>query len=277
MQARKYKDVWPILPGSEKKPGNWKGWPDGKEFAFVLTHDVELRKGHDRCRELLELEKKLGFKSSFNFVAERYKVDKELRELIVSEGFEVGIHGIKHDGKKFKNRKIFSERAKKINHYIKEWNIVGFRAPAVQHNLEWIGELDIEYDLSTFDTDPFEPQPDGVGTIYPFLVERKNGLPGYVELPYTLDQDFTLFILMKESSSRIWIDKLNWIAKNGGMALVIIHPDYVNLNNVRESEEYPVEYYYNFLQYVKENYEGKYWNALPRDVATYYRNMIKGN
>jgi hypothetical protein len=98
-----------------------------------------------------------------------------------------------------------------------------------------------------------------------------------VELPYTLDQDFTLFILMKESSSRIWIDKLNWIAKNGGMALVIIHPDYVNLNNVRESEEYPVEYYYNFLQYVKENYEGKYWNALPRDVATYYRNMIKGN
>ena len=276
MQARKYKDVWPILPGSEKKPGNWKGWPDGKEFAFVLTHDVELRRGHDRCRELLELEKKLGFKSSFNFVAERYKVDKELREFIVSEGFEVGIHGIKHDGKKFKNRKIFSERAKKINYYIKEWNIVGFRAPAVQHNLEWIGELDIEYDLSTFDTDPFEPQPDGVGTIYPFLVERKNGQPGYVELPYTLDQDFTLFILMKESSPRIWIDKLNWIAENGGMALVIIHPDYVNFNNVRKSEEYPVEFYYNFLKYVKENYEGKYWNALPREVAVYYRNMIEG-
>jgi hypothetical protein len=273
----KYKNVWPILPGSEKIPEGWIGWPDGKDFAFVLTHDVEWRNGHDKCKELLELEKKLGFKSLFNFVAERYKVDKELREFIVSEGFEVGIHGIKHDGKKFKNKKIFDKRALKINQYIKEWNIVGFRAPAVHHNLEWIGELDIEYDLSTFDTDPFEPQPDGVGTIYPFLVERKNGLPGYVELPYTLDQDFTLFILMKESSPRIWIDKLNWIAKNGGMALVIIHPDYVNLNNVRESEEYPVEYYYNFLQYVKENYEGKYWNALPRDVATYYRNMIKGN
>ena len=101
----------------------------------------------------------------------------------------------------------------------------------MHHNLEWIGELDIEYDLSTFDTDPFEPQPDGVGTIFPFLVERKNGKPGYVELPYTLDQDFTLFILMKESSPQIWIDKLNWIAKNGGMALVIIHPDYLNFNN----------------------------------------------
>lgn len=273
----KYKNVWPILPGSERKPENWIGWPEGKDFALVLTHDVEWRKGHDRCRELLELEKKLGFKSLFNFVAERYKVDKELREFIVNEGFEVGIHGIKHDGKKFKNKKIFDKRAIKINQYIKEWNIVGFRAPAVHHNLEWIGELDIEYDLSTFDTDPFEPQPDGVGTIFPFQVERKNGKPGYVELPYTLDQDFTLFILLKESSPKIWIDKLNWIAKNGGMALVIIHPDYVNFNNQQLLEEYPVNYYSDFLKYVKDNYEGKYWNALPKEVAKYYKKMMTIN
>ncbi|MFZ2863570.1 MAG: hypothetical protein WA440_02385 [Ignavibacteriaceae bacterium] len=276
-QAKKYKAVWPIFPGSEKKPDNWKGWPEGKDFAFVLTHDVELRGGHDKCRELLELEKKLGFKSLFNFVAERYKVDKELRDFIVSEGFEVGIHGIKHDGKKFKNKKIFDKRALKINQYMKEWNIAGFRAPAVQHNLEWIGELDIEYDLSTFDTDPFEPQPDGIGTIFPFLVERKSGEPGYVELPYTLDQDFTLFILMNESSPQMWIDKLNWIADNGGMALLIVHPDYVNLNNQKKTEEYPVNYYLDFLRYVSKNFEGRYWNALPKDVAMYYKKMIEAN
>ena len=274
---KKYKNVYPIFPGSEEKPKNWTGWPEGKEFALVLTHDVEWRKGHDKCKQLLEIEKKLGFISSFNLVAERYKVDKELREFIVSEGFEVGIHGIKHDGKKFKNKKIFDKRAVKINQYIKEWNIVGFRAPAVHHNLEWIGELDIEYDLSTFDTDPFEPQPDGVGTIFPFLVERSNGQPGYVELPYTLDQDFTLFILMNESSPQMWIDKLNWIAKNGGMALVIIHPDYLNFNNQKRLEEYPVDYYINFLKYVKDNYEGKYWNALPKEVAQYFKKMMKIN
>ena len=274
---KKYKNVWPILPGSEKKPKNWIGWPEGKKFALVLTHDVEWRKGHDRCKQLLELEKNLGFKSSFNFVAERYKVDKELREFIVSEGFEVGNHGIKHDGKKFKNKKIFNKRAVKINQYMKEWNIVGFRAPAVHHNLEWIGELDIEYDLSTFDTDPFMPQPDGVGTIFPFLVERKNGKPGYVELPYTLDQDFTLFILLKETTPQIWIDKLNWIANNGGMALVIVHPDYINFDNKDKMEEYPVNYYSDFLKFVKENYAGQYWNALPRDVAAYYKKMIKAS
>lgn len=276
-QLKRFKDVWPILPGSEAKPENWFGWPDGKKFAFVLTHDVEWRKGHDRCKQLLELEKNLGFKSSFNFVAERYKVDKELREFIESEGFEVGIHGIKHDGKKFKNKKIFSERAIKINQYIKEWNIVGFRAPAVHHNLEWIGELDIKYDSSTFDTDPFEPQPDGVGTIFPFIFERKDGKSGYVELPYTLEQDFILFILMKETTPQLWIDKLKWIADNGGMALVIVHPDYINFENTHKMEEYPVSYYSDFLKFVKENYTGQYWNALPRDVAAYYKKMIRGS
>ena len=276
-QIEQYKDVWPILPGSEEKPKNWRRWPDGKNFALVLTHDVELQDGHDKCRQLLEIEKNLGFKSSFNFVPERYKVDKELREFIVSEGFEVGVHGLNHDGKLFRDKKIFSERAKKINQYLKEWNSVGFRAPAMHHNLKWIGKLDIEYDLSTFDTDPFEPQPDGVGTIFPFWVEGKDGRPGYVEMPYTLVQDFTLFILMKEESPALWIDKLDWISKNGGMALVNVHPCYLNFENKNELEQFPINYYSDFLKFVKENYKGKYWNALPRDVAAYYKNTVTMN
>ena len=181
MQLKRYKNIWPILPGSQEKPNNWSGWPEGKEFAFVLTHDVEWREGHDKCKQLLEIEKELGFKSSFNIVPERYKVDKKLRDFIVNEGFEIGVHGLKHDGKLFRSKNFFSERAIKINQYLKEWNAVGFRAPSMHHNLEWITELDIEYDLSTFDTDPFEPQSDGVGTIFPFWIEGKNGRPGYAE------------------------------------------------------------------------------------------------
>ncbi len=85
----------------------------------------------------------------------------------------------------------------------------------MHHNLEWIHYLNVEYDASTFDTDPFEPQPDGVGTIFPFWVQEKDNEKGYVELPYTLPQDFTLFILMKEKTTDIWEEKLNWIADNG--------------------------------------------------------------
>jgi len=272
-QLKKYKDVWPVLPGSQTKFENWAGWPDGKNFALLLTHDVELRKGHDKCIQLLEIEKELGFKSSFNFVPERYKVDKELREFIISEGFEVGVHGLNHDGKLFRDKEIFSERAKKINQYLKEWNAVGFRAPSMHHNLEWISELNIEYDLSTFDTDPFEPQSDGVGTIFPFWVEGKDGRPGYVEMPYTLVQDSTLFILMKEESPAIWIDKLDWIAENGGMALVNVHPDYLNFENKYLLEEFPVRHYIELLDYVKSKYEGKYWQALPKQVAKFSKTL----
>jgi hypothetical protein len=43
----------------------------------------------------------------------------------------------------------------------------------------------------------------------------------YVELPYTLPQDSTLFLVLRELNNDIWKHKLDWIAMNGGMALVI--------------------------------------------------------
>ena len=51
---------------------------------------------------------------------------------------------------------------------------------------------------------------------------------GYVELPYTLPQDFLLFILLQEKNIDTWKKKLDWIVDHGGMALFIAHPDYMN-------------------------------------------------
>ena len=85
-QRIKYNDVWPIFRSSEVQPKNWKGWPEGKKFAFILTHDVELQGGHDKCLKLASLEKELGFVSSFNFVPERYNVSPDLRNELVKFG-----------------------------------------------------------------------------------------------------------------------------------------------------------------------------------------------
>jgi hypothetical protein len=85
-------------------------------------------------------------------------------------------------------------------------------------NLEWIHDLNIEYDASTFDTDPFEPQPEGVTTIFPFWIRGNGDQNGYVELPYTLSQDFTLFILMGEKSREIWKRKLDCPQRWNGAA-----------------------------------------------------------
>jgi peptidoglycan/xylan/chitin deacetylase (PgdA/CDA1 family) len=264
---------WPILERAGKKPDNWKGWPDEKQFALVLTHDVEFAKGQEKCIELMKIERSLGFKSSFNFVPERYQVDKNILKELVKNGFEIGVHGLNHDGKLFKNKNIFYKRAKKINKYLEDWNAVGFRSPAMHHNLEWIHSLNIEYDSSTFDTDPFEPQSKGIETIFPFIVYNKTGNGSYLELPYTLPQDHSVFIIFEEKNIDIWKNKLDWIVKKGGMALLNTHPDYMSLNGKPAFEEYSVDLYKGFLNYVKSEYEGKYWQALPKQVAKFSKTL----
>src|SRR5439155_17328462 len=255
-------DVWPIMPGSEQPPENWPGWPEGKKFAFVLTHDVESKAGLAKCRSLMQLEKELGFRSSFNFVPEGdYRVPTDLREELTARGFEVGIHDLKHDGHLFASRRGFKRRAAKINSYAREWSASGFRSGFMLRNLDWLHDLDVQYDASTFDTDPFEPQPDGGQTIFPFWVPRPNdgsvnhqrsinsSSKGYVELPYTLPQDSTLFSLLRETTADIWLRKLDWIAQNGGMVLVDAHPDDMAFSGLprKKDGEYPVGLYKHLL------------------------------
>lgn len=262
--------VWPIDEKAGRSPEGWKGWPQGKKFALVLTHDVESDKGVDQCRSLAEMEMRLGFRSSFNFVVKKYATPDELRHYLSNSGFEVGIHGCYHDGKKYSSREIFLERASVINHYLKAWDATGFRSPSMHCNLDWIGDLDVDYDLSTFDTDPFEPFAGGTGTIFPFLVQRgENGSP-FVEMPYTLPQDFTTFVLLGEKTIDIWKRKLDWIAEKGGMALVNVHPDYMVFDKTRPGiDEYSARIYEDFLLYLKERYEGEYYHCLPKDLARY--------
>ncbi len=279
-KRKAYQHIWPIDERAGNPPENWFGWPEGKKFALVLTHDVEAAKGLERCRQLAELEEKVGFRSSFNFVPKDYDVPPELRAYLISHGFEVGVHGLHHKGNLFKSRDLFQRQAIEINHYVKEWGAVGFRTPSLYHNLHWIGQLNIEYDSSTFDTDPFEPQPDAAGTIFPFWVKRNSNGGGYVELPYTLPQDHTLFAILQEKNIELWKKKLDWVAECGGMALLITHPDYISLDsrNMR-IDEYPVEYYKQILEYIKTRYDGQYWHALPMELARFwrenYRNEIK--
>ena len=312
-KRRKYARVWPIDERAKKIPEGWLGWPEGKRFAFLITHDVERAKGQEKCRRLTDLEQGLGLRSSFNFMAKEYNVSSELKHDLVKNGFEVGVHGLYHNGNLFGSKKKFREEAFQINHYLKQWGAAGFRTPSMYHNLGWMSELNIEYDSSTFDTDPFEPQPDGVGTIFPFWVTAdgraatpsaisltpgsigpelqpatrnpqlitRNSEPvtglhsGFVELPYTLPQDFTLFILMKERNIDIWKKKLDWIVENGGMALLITHPDYMNCEKGRCGiEEYPMEFYEEFLHYVKAKYDGQYWNVLPKEMARFWKEKM---
>jgi len=241
-------------------------WPHGKNFAFVITHDVETQKGSGNIESVCEIERKYGFRSSWNFVPERYSVDAGVLHGLVNDSFEIGIHGLKHDGKLFNSRKIFDERMKKIKKYAIKWGAVGFRSPATHRNPDWMMDIPFEYDSSFPDADPYEPQPGGCLSIFPFFIGN------LVELPITLAQDHTLFEILGYEDISIWKQKIDWIEKMNGMALVIVHPDYIRSGESRgghEESRHPIEYYEELLRYLRK--KDHYWHALPRDVAGWWR------
>jgi hypothetical protein len=263
---------WPIDPSAVQKPPHWSGWPSDRKFCFVLTHDVESIHGQRKCAELAAIEEEYGFRSGYGFVGRSYPDNPSLRSLLQKKGFEVYLHGIHHNGFMYASKLLFNLYAREINRIMKDWNIEGFRSPSMHRNLDWISELNMKYDASTFDTDPFEPLGEGLKTIFPLWVKNTYNSEGYVELPYTLPQDFTLFAILQEKSIAIWKQKIDWLAQEGGLILVITHPDYMVFNGDKcNSEQYPVDYYKELLEYVKTKYSGQYWHALPREVAHFWK------
>ncbi len=274
LNRKKYSDKWPILQHANGRPKGFPGWPEQKRFALVLTHDVDTASGQAKSIKLMKLEEQLGFYSSFFFVPKRYKFDDNILNLLTKHGFEVGVHGLYHDGKLYKSKKIFEKRSIEINHYLDIWNACGFRSPSMHHHLEWIHLLNVVYDSSTFDTDPFEPQPDGCAKIYPYWIQNASKSKGYIELPYTLPQDFTVFVLMRDYNFSIWKKKLHWLVNKGAMVLLNTHPDYMSFSNEKRYDEYHAYLYHDFLEYIKNRYSDQYWLALPKDIAKFWKKIL---
>lgn len=116
--------------------------------------------------------------------------------------------------------------------------------------------LGFDYDSSYPDTDPFEPQAGGCCTWLPFVND------GLVELPLTLPQDHTLFVILRHSDERLWLEKAALLRERGGMALVNTHPDY-GLDGLL------VEAYGRFLRTLRD--DPGLWQALPSEVSAWWR------
>ncbi len=264
---------WPDCQTAAPAPPFWPGWPRGKRFALVLTHDVETEAGVAQCERLARLEEDRGLRSAFGFVPRRYRTPDRLRLDLAARGFEIVVHGLYHDGKDFRDRATFERRRGPINAALRDWGARGFSSASMLHDPRWLAELDIEYSLSSYDADPFEPQQCQAGRLFPYWVESPGaGRAGFLEMPYTLPQDFTLFVLLKEPSNALWLRKLDSIARHGGMALVKAHPDFMSFGGSRHNR-YPASFYSGFLDAVQERYGTEVWYAKPAEVAEFWRGL----
>lgn len=231
-------------------------WPDGHTSAFVLTHDVETAAGRDAIEALRAPERARGLRSSWNLVPERYSVADELLDLLRSEGCEIGVHGLRHDGRDLASRRMLRKRLPAIRAWADRWGAVGFRSPATQRSWDLMPQLGFDYDSSYTDSAPHEPRPGGCCTYLPFFIDD------LVELPLTLPQDHTLFDILKMTDGSVWRSKVDALRSRGGMVLMIAHPDYVDCPGMLQAWEELLD---------QLDADPGAWHALPREVATWWR------
>jgi hypothetical protein len=231
-------------------------WPQRANAAVVLTHDVEGAVGVENIARVREIERRYRMVSSWNFVPERYPFDMFIFQTLKNEGCEIGVHGLYHDGKLFSSRRVFEERVPRINQYLQKWGAVGFRSPVTYRNPDWMPMIEAEYDSSFPDTDPYEPQPGGCCSIFPFFLGKM------IELPITMPQDHTLFEILRHRDISLWKQKATWLIENHGLVLVLTHPDYMIKEEI-------LQYYDELLAFLSN--QPSTWHALPRDVARWWR------
>lgn len=231
-------------------------WPQPYRWSFVLTHDVETARGVAAMEPILELERSMGLRSSWNFVPQRYRIDDRLIADLVRDGFEVGVHGLRHDGRDLRSLAHLRRRLPAMWDAAQRWGAVGFRAPASHRNWEWMPLLGFDYDSSYPDTDPFEPQRGGCCSWLPFYNQD------LIELPLTMPHDHTLFEILRQDDASMWIEKAELIRARGGMALLVTHPDYL-------VKPRSMDAYRRLLEHFAE--DDTAWRALPAEVSAWWR------
>ena len=232
-----------------------ESWPRGRSWALVLTHDVETRVGREAIDMLRAVERIAGYRSSWNLVPERYRVDDRLVGRLKTEGCEVGVHGLRHDGRDLESLRTLETRLPEIRRWAERWGAVGFRSPSTHRVWAWMPKLGFDYDSSYPDADPYEPMAGGCCSWLPFFNEQM------VELPITLPQDHTVFVILRRDES-LWREKAKLLRSRGGMALAITHPDYmVSADRLGA--------YARFLDQFRD--DSTAWKALPSEVSDWWR------
>jgi len=249
-------------------------WPKGK-FAFSITHDCDTKSSFDNIEKIREIEKKYEMKSSWYILSNRYKIDLKKIKKLKKEGCEIGLHGYNHDTKlPFLKTEEIKHRISKASNLINSFKIKGFRSPCLLKNKRFLDIISnyFDYDSSTSDTDirSVTAMRSGTCTVFPFFINKM------VEIPITLAQDYRLIRLGKTKSQifNIWREKIDFIEKINGSAVMLIHPD----THIFGSEKY-LSVYDRILKYASK--KNNVWNSLPCEIAKWWRernnSKIKNN
>lgn len=222
--------------------------PKRRKYTLCLTHDVDTKGGFEKINDFVKVERSLGFFSTFYIPAFHYDIDFDLLKILEKEGFEIGIHGYNHDGKlPFLNLSEIDDKLKKsVDKFKRHVKIYGFRSPSFLRtpNLYKVLEKYFLYDSSAPDTLNLDLQTsfDGCASVFPY----KRGK--ILEIPITVpdEADLLMYGYKPEQILKIWWEKINFIRKVGGVAIILTHTDPHFSGN-----EIMLKFYQRFLKEVK--------------------------
>ena len=235
-------------------------WPDGAPSCAIVTHDVETAVGRDRCSWLMDVDDGYGIKASFQIVPEeRYSVSPRFLDEIRRRGFEINVHDLNHDGRLFSSREEFRRRAQRINGYVREFGVRGFRSGSLYREPGWYDALEIAYDMSIPNTGHLEVQRGGCCTVMPYFIG------GILELPLTTTQDYSLFHILKDFSNDVWQSQMESVMGRHGLASFIVHPDYLGAEHARQTHRVLLG------QLSRLRGAGRCWVTLPAEVDRWWR------
>ena len=249
--------------GAREIPFIWF-WPEGASSCAIMTHDVETEVGQEFCSKLMDIDDSFGIKASFQIVPEeRYRVSTQFLDSIRERGFEVVVHDLNHDGHLYKDREQFLQRAAKINAYRQKYGIDGFRAAVLYRKQLWYDALQFSYDMSVPNVAHLDPQHGGCCTVMPYFIGN------ILELPVTTTQDYMLFHILNDYSTRLWKQQIELIMEKHGLISFIVHPDYV-----MDAREQAI--YRELLDHLSELRETKdVWITTPGEVNRWWRQRAK--
>jgi peptidoglycan/xylan/chitin deacetylase (PgdA/CDA1 family) len=213
-------------------------WPDGKQSAFVVSHDVDTPKGLALAEEVGRFEADLGLRATWFIVGDVHAGRPTVARALAEMGHEIGLHGDRHDNTlAYEPRHRMAARLERFRTTQAELGITGFRAPSLLETAALRQELRRSFayasDIPDTEVDSLIAPRRGCGSCLPF---ERDGL---LEIPITLPLEDKLIMraMTGDEIFRFWREKAAWIQQAGGVVQLALHNEPHLLRRSRDAFE----------------------------------------
>lgn len=235
----------------------WKG----KQAVVCLSHDVDTLEGYRFLPTLIQLDHDYKIPAVVNVITHGdYQLDKGLLSELIQEGFEIGLHGYRHElglARKSYNRiKTEIDRSLSLLQSL-EVEVKGFRAPGFSISdavLSVLGDLGFCYDSSMQLCNGLYHS---CGISFPYRYPEKN----FWELPLAVQDDlFFRDASVEEKEVLCILEKiLLQTIELGGVVFLNFHPCLLKNR---------IGFYKLFLEMLT-SYKDTVWIVLPGELCNW--------